>query len=240
MMRNRNKKALYELVSRAGFDVDADKTLEPLHPTASSSASTGPKQPPQQLMRWPKRPRMFQVNGGRLEVSVPYQLAVAALMVLILLFLVVFRLGENTAKLQAGISVVDLSKSVENQIRQSMVIGEKPVAAKKATPAAKTKKPAKHTGSNRIVIQTFPLRAHLEPVKQYFAENGIETEIRKIGDRYFLVTADKYQNPERAGTDGYAAKQKIIELGGQYKAPPRRETFGTKPFYDAYGMKFDD
>lgn len=240
MMRNRNKKALYELVGRAGFDVEASKTLEPLHPATGSSTRTGTK-PRQQLTRWPKRHRMFQVNGGRLEISVPYQLAVAALMVLVLLFLVVFRLGENTAQLQAGASVVDLSKSVQDQIRQSMTVAPEPVKIEKATRAAEPKKiPVSVTGSNRIVIQTYPLRAHLEPVKQYFAENGIATEIRKIGDRYFLVTANKYQNPERSGTDGYAAKQKIIELGTKYKAPPMRETFGTRPFYDAYGMKFDD
>jgi hypothetical protein len=80
----------------------------------------------------------------------------------------------------------------------------------------------------------------LEPAKQYFADKGIETEIRKSGDAYLLVTKEKYDNPERPGTDGYAAKQKIIELGAQYKAPQGFDQFGTKPFHDAYGMKFDD
>ena len=90
------------------------------------------------------------------------------------------------------------------------------------------------------MIQTYQLRTHLEPVKQYFAQFGIETDIKKIGDWYYLVTKDKYENPEKSGTDGYFAKQKIIELGAEYKAPQGYETFGSKPFYDAYGQRFDD
>jgi hypothetical protein len=84
------------------------------------------------------------------------------------------------------------------------------------------------------------LREHLEPVRLYFAEKGIETEIRRIGDRYYLVTSQKYDNPEREGTEGYQAKQKIIETGAGYKSPPGYESFGTRPFSDAYGMRFDD
>jgi len=80
----------------------------------------------------------------------------------------------------------------------------------------------------------------LEPVKQYFASFGIETEIRQVGSWYYLVTKDKYENPERPGTEGYVAKERIIKLGANYKAPPGYESFGTQPFHDAYGMRFDD
>ena len=99
-------------------------------------------------------------------------------------------------------------------------------------------------GNNRIVIQTYDKRADLELVQYYFAEGGIETEIRKIGDTFYLVSADKYEkDPKIEGTDGYAAKQKIIEWGARYKAPQGYETFGAKSFetaYGRYGMKFDD
>jgi hypothetical protein len=80
----------------------------------------------------------------------------------------------------------------------------------------------------------------LEPVKEHFAQFGIETEIKRIDEWYYLVTKDKYDNPQKPGTDGYLARQRIIELGAQYKAPPGYETFGKEPFHDAYGMKFDD
>ncbi len=57
---------------------------------------------------------------------------------------------------------------------------------------------------------------------------------------YYLVTKEKYDNPERSGTDGSKAKQDIIKLGAAYKAPQGYGTFGPKPFHDAYGMRFDD
>ena len=99
------------------------------------------------------------------------------------------------------------------------------------------------TGKNRIVIQTLQLRSHLEPVKQYFASFGVETEIKKVDNWYYLVTENKYDNPEKPGTNGYFAKQRIIELGAGYKAPTGYESFrrGDKmPFHDAFGMNFDD
>jgi hypothetical protein len=78
------------------------------------------------------------------------------------------------------------------------------------------------------------------PVKQYFDEAGIRTEIIKVGNTYFLVTVDKYDDPGRPGTDGYRVKQRIIELGPKYKAPMGYETFAPNFFTDAYGMRFDD
>ena len=100
---------------------------------------------------------------------------------------------------------------------------------------------AESKGNNRIVIQEYQVRAHLEPVQQYFAQFGIETEIIPIDNQWFLVTKAKYEeNPKRPGTDGYLAKQKIIEFGAQYKAPQGYETFAPHFFKDAYGMKFDD
>ena len=67
-----------------------------------------------------------------------------------------------------------------------------------------------------------------------------ETEIKKVGDWYYLVTKHRYEKPDRAGTDGYLAKQEIIKLGAKYKAPAGYESFGREPFHDAYGKKFDD
>ena len=100
-----------------------------------------------------------------------------------------------------------------------------------------------YTGNNRIVIQMYQVRAHLEPVQEYFERMGVATEIPKRNNWYYLVTKNTYDNPERAGTDGYRAKQKIIEIGAGYKAPPGYESFqksdGAKPFSDAFGMRFE-
>ena len=97
------------------------------------------------------------------------------------------------------------------------------------------------TGNNRIVIQTYDKRADLELVQYHFAEGGIGTEIREIGNTFYLVTVNKYEkDPSIEGTDGYAALQRIIKWGARYKAPPGYEPFGAKSFETAYGMKFDD
>ena len=96
------------------------------------------------------------------------------------------------------------------------------------------------SGSNRIVVQSSVKRKDLEPVKEFFKGFGIGTEIREIGSGFFLVSSEKYDNPAKPGTDGYYAKKKIIELGAKYKAPAGYGNFGTKPFHDAYGMKFND
>jgi len=179
-----------------------------------------------------------QFNAGRIEISMPYQVAIALLLGIILLFLVVFRLGQ--------ITYLSSQEVIEPGVETPQTVQEGPAKVtaeprQTTVPASGEKlEPLRTQGNNRIVIQTYQFRAQLEPAKQYFARFGIETEIRKIGDWYYLVTSNKYENPEKAGTDGYLAKQKIIELGAEYKAPQGYETFGTKPFHDAYGMRFDD
>ena len=234
MARNRKRKALYEVISKARPKPGHGKTLEQLHPEKSDKnrpiAEDLTTQIPERVAKWPKRPRIVQFNAGKIEISIPYQVAIALLLGVILLVLVAFRLGQRT-KSEQGVTTSNVERAVKSSKAANLSASE----TKK--PAAAVEKPK---GNNRIVIQTYQLRTHLEPVKQYFAQFGIETDIKKIGDWYYLVTKDKYENPEKSGTDGYFAKQKIIELGAEYKAPQGYETFGSKPFYDAYGQRFDD
>jgi hypothetical protein len=251
MARNREKKALYEVMSKTTWPKPrSDKTLEPLHPEKSGEdKQTTTKFLPQmrgRVAKWLNRPRIIQFNAGRIEISVPYQLAIALLLGLVLLVLVAFRLGQisyRSSQKVAGSS----AKMPENVQKAAPKVvagtpqGAVPVEKKAPVPPVTQKvEPVKPKGDNRIVIQSYQLRADLEPVKQYFAQFGIETEIIKISDWYYLVTKDKYENPAKVGTDGYLAKQKIIELGAKYKAPPGYEVFGSKPFSDAYGKKFDE
>ena len=112
------------------------------------------------------------------------------------------------------------------------------------------------TGSNVIVLARHAVRSQLEPVQLYFREHGVETRILSYerlrrhfadngldasrlpqGDGYMLVTYNLYNNPDKEGTDGYVAKQRIIELGRGYEAPPNFESFATNRFSDAYGLK---
>jgi len=250
MARNREKKALYEVMSRAWSKPRYDKTLERLHPEKSNKDEQTPtKLPIRRLGRaakWLNRPRIVQFNAGRIEISMPYQIAIALLLGLVLLLLVAFQLGQITY-LSSQKIVESAAKTPEStQKAAPKVTAGAPqrtaLAEEKAPLPTFTQKvePVKPKGNNRIVIQTYQVRADLEPVKQYFAQFGIETEIIKISDWYHLVTSDKYENPGKPGTNGYLAKQKIIELGAKYKAPPGYETFGNKPFSDAYGKKFDE
>ncbi|MGA1979505.1 MAG: hypothetical protein ABSG99_02920 [Sedimentisphaerales bacterium] len=245
MARNREKKALYEVMSKTWSKPRQDKTLEQLHPEKSDKDKqivTKFPTPASGRAKWLNRPRIAQINAGRIEISIPYQLAIALLLGLILLVLVSFRLGQSGQK--ATVSTVKTPKTMQKEAPKVTVgAPQKAVPAEEKAPAppvVQKVEPVKPKGDNRIVIQTYQLRADLEPVKQYFAQFGIETEIIKVGDWYHLVTKDKYENPGKPGTDGYLAKQKIIELGAKYKAPPGYEAFGSQPFRDAYGKRFDE
>jgi hypothetical protein len=252
MVRRRRKKSLYEVMGGTWSKSSPHKPLQQPPPEKTdqdepiaADSDTRP-QAAERFARWPKRPRIIQLNAERIEISIPYQLAIAILLVIILLLLVVFRLGQMTSP--APQQETDPSAKMPKNIQklaprpteaapQRLAVAEE-IAARPVS--AEKNEPVSLTGNNRIVIQTYQLRLHLEPVRQYFAEFGIETEIKKIGDWYYLVTKNKYENPEKPGTDGYITKQKIIEWGAKYKAPPGYETFGAKPFHDAYGMRFDE
>ncbi len=246
MVRKRRKKSLYEVIGQTWPKSRHDRVLEQPHPEKPGEGeppATESKTPvPERLAKWPKRPRIVQLNAGRIEISIPYQLAIAILLGIILLVLVVFRLGQSSQKV--GGSASEIPKDIRKVAPRATVgMPQMSVPAERKPPtsaSAAKAEPVNPKGNNRIVIQTYQLRAHLEPVKQYFAQFGVETEIKKVDGWYYLVTKDKYENPEKSGTDGYLAKQQIIEWGAKYKAPPGYETFGTKPFHDAYGMRFED
>jgi len=234
MHNTHGRKPLYEVIREAKSK--QDKALQPLHPQTAQFATKPPIQPaplpetPKPITPWPTKPRILQVNAGRIEFSLPYQLVIALLLTAIAFILVIFRLGQHRP----------LSKSAKPAVPKQVVVAtasqttsESPVVITENAPVSISR------GSNRIVIQTVQNREDLEPVQKFFAQNGIETEIRKIGNWYYLITVEKYDNPDKAGTDGFAAKQRIIELGAKYKAPPGYGTFGTKPFSDAYGIRLD-
>ncbi len=98
-------------------------------------------------------------------------------------------------------------------------------------------------GTNVIVIQVFKQRRDLEPVKQHFEKNGIETEIVERGSFFFLRTTQLYHkcsvnrysfNPDY---DGDVAMKEIRRVGAMYKAPQGYESFRPNLFQDAYGEK---
>jgi hypothetical protein len=246
MTRKRGKMALYEVIGKGRLKSAHDKNLQQIHPegiggeTDSESAGTSRTYG---RFSWPTRPRMFQINAGRIEISIPYQLAVAVLLGIILLVLIAFRSGQRN--LTAAGPGADLPKSAQS--KAAPVVSElesvdtvRKIPPRKVSPGIKKFVLAKSTGSNHIVIKEFARRPDLEHAENYFDSLGIETEIVKSGGRYFLRTVNTYENPGRLGTDGYIALKQITRLGAKYRAPQGFETFGTRPFQDAYGKKFDE
>ncbi|AQQ72250.1 hypothetical protein SMSP2_02631 [Limihaloglobus sulfuriphilus] len=93
------------------------------------------------------------------------------------------------------------------------------------------------SGSNVIVVVTYQVPGDLEPVKEYFAQNGIALHIVKRGKWYYLETVETFETVNTVGSTGYNVKEKIKKIGARYEAPAGYETFGTKPFQDVYGKK---
>ena len=96
--------------------------------------------------------------------------------------------------------------------------------------------PSIPVGDHVIVLAHYITRDQLVPVKQYFSENCIETVIEKSGRQYVLMTKERFMNPNRRGNDGYAAVQKLKQIGSLYKPPTGFLPF---KFDDIYGKKID-
>ena len=256
MARNRGKKALYEVMSKARQKPGNDKSLERMHPKSAveirpdvKSKSVG--EATKSTVQWSMRPRFVQYNAGRIEFSIPYQVAIALVLVLILLIVAFYRLGQFSyqPEKQKPAQPSGLMRQVEQKdtIEQAAIKVVPPSSPKaEDTPLRSEKKEmnveasAKRdvsTGNNVIVLVEYDKLADLIPVQAHFEEHGIMTEIDIRNGRYFLQTVEKYDNLKTPGTDGYKAKQNIIEIGRTYKAPPGYETFAPHYFSDAYGKK---
>jgi hypothetical protein len=249
MARNRGKKALYEVMSKARVKPEQGKIVE--HPQPQKPVEEVPvirhKEPagvPKSAAKWWRKPRIVQLNAGRIEFSMPYQIAVALLLVFIFVIIAAYRLGQSSNPAGRG-QVSQLDNAIPE------IVGEKPAEQAKSDaqqPAAppenvttKTEaaEPAKPKGNNVIVLVQYDSLPDLAPVQAHFSEYGIETEIVAERGRYFLQTKERFDNPEKPGTDGYKAKQRIAEVGAKYKgkAPAGYETFAPYYFSDAYGKK---
>ena len=242
MIHNTKKKALYEVMGRAG----SKPGYEQLHPNGAAGQASSPQPGQAQgVVRWTSKPSVVQLNVGRIEFSIPYQVGIAVLLGVLLAAVVLFRLGERVGSREVATKAPAAAKPVVDKLMSPKPVTQDTPAVKQPTAqdtsaASVAANQPTSTGKNRIVLKMYQVRSHLEPAKQYFDKMGVATEIIEKGNWYYLVTKNKYDNPDKAGTDGYLAKQKIIELGAGYKAPVGFETFGPKPFSDAFGMRFDD
>jgi hypothetical protein len=239
MARYRGKKAFYEVISKTKFKPGYGRGVEELHPEDSAKKdepTTKSAVPtPEWTSQWRRRPKIVQFNAGRIELSMPYQLAIAILLGIVLLVLFAFRIGEYSSRSSQKPAGEGLKTMKSGEGRTLPLTGKQPGSTDAAPKGLGVW--AKAQGDHRIVIQQYHKSRDLVPVQGHFLAFGIETVIEKRGVQYFLVTKDTYENPERKGTDGAAAKQRIIERGAEYKAQTGYESFAPKLFSDAYGEK---
>ncbi len=251
MARKRSKKALYEVMSKARNKPGYGRTLKKMQPKkpveqkgepVTNQKSVADVETSKAAAKWWRKPRIIQFNVGRIEFSMPYQLAVALVLGFVLLVLAAFRLGQVYYLTdQRAIDPAEKTPQInrENPIEQELTNIKEPPKPIEDSSLLDIKElepvKSKPTGNNVIVLVEFGAHADLVPVRDHFTEYGIETEIVMENGRYFLQTKNKYDNPGTRGTDGYKALQEIIKVGAEYKAPPNYEPFTQHLFSDAYG-----
>ena len=241
MVRNKRKKALYEVMSKARDKPGFGRTLEKMRPKSSDEGKSAVNaETSKATARWMRKPRIVQFNFGRIEFSMPYQLAVALVLGLIVLVLASFWLYQvyyptDQRAIGTAVETPQIKRTTPME-RGAADIREPPAPVEDSTLLDEVKPTQpKSTGNNVIVLVQFGARPDLVPVRDHFAKHNIDTEIVMENGRYFLRTKNRYDNPRTLGTDGYKVLQEIIKIGAKYKAPPGSEPFTQHLFSDAYG-----
>ncbi len=237
-------------VSTPVAEKPAPVTLKPPRPVERPELSRpSPAQP------WLKT-KAVQVNAGRIEISVPYQVAIAIGLLLILFLLVAFRLGQMDQRARYG--TPSATPRANPAPAGAAATTDPPVSPRGSTSPAPAATAPTPQGDHWIVLAYHQRQADLEAVKlhfaqnevdttvfavavvrKYFVDNGFDTALLPSGDGFLLVTSlnKLYDNPERPGTNGFEMKEKIKRIGAGYKAPPGLDSFATNRFSDVYGMK---
>ncbi|MBM4024618.1 MAG: hypothetical protein FJ280_04330 [Planctomycetes bacterium] len=241
----------FATVEKAEAPAEKEKPAPPIKSRVVEKVDPPPPEPGPVRTWWRLKP--LQLNDGRVEVSVPYHVGVAVALAVILVVLAAFRIGQ---KYPGARQVALASKAPVRAAAQNAATETTSGQPNAATAAARGTEPAPREPDHWIVLARHASEADLLEVvkhfakggvelsvyslsatRQWFQENGLNTANLPSGDGYLLATRYLYSNPDRPGTDGYEVKQKIVELGKTYKAPPGRETFAARRFADAYGMK---
>ncbi len=210
------------------------------------------------------RPKAVQFNAGRIEISLPWQLGVVIGLLVIVAVLVIYRLGQIDQRaryqpnetLRPDAAVESIRPQGSRQTPATTDSTETPRGQENAAQNDTAVSAIGGKSDHVIVLAQFPKREDLEPVQAFFEKHGISTTIHSFATlrtyfetkeylnakvvpkgEGFMLASGLVENPETSGTNGYELKQKIIELGAQYKAPKGLESFARHHFSDAYGMK---
>jgi hypothetical protein len=183
----------------------------------------------------------FSLLTGTLVISIPYRVAGVIVLALILVVLMAFWLGQiRGTRRSAELEPVETSEpAVTGQDKGSVAatIKEMDESGTVLEEAEADKGLYSPAGDNVIVIATVKDAEDLKPVQEYFTANGVGTKILQRELYCFLVTTDRFQTPNRRGSNGYKALQLIKKIGLDYNVPDGGKNFGKEPFQDAYPMK---
>ncbi|MBN1815796.1 MAG: hypothetical protein JW828_00455 [Sedimentisphaerales bacterium] len=244
MARNTGRMALYEAISQsrkkqAGKESQRQKIVR-LRSGFLRKRKEGRIAAKKTLLRRKPNPSAAGVQGIRTKIGLSYVTAVLIALGLIVIVLAGIKLGQLAGRRgpeqgRSGI-VGNTDRGGEQDLRTG------PYENRRSTEPNEDLQQGNEafvssTGQNVIVIASYGREPDLVPVQTHFAEQGIATEVRSLGDNYLLVTRQRYDNPNRRDSNGYAALQKVKEIGAGYKAPSGYERFGSRPFQDAYGRK---
>lgn len=264
-------------VAELPFQAEPEPESEPISemsaPVASIEPESAPRPaervirpaPPTPVQTW--RPRPVQFNEGRIEVSVSYHVGAIAALVLLVVVLVAYRLGQAGN----GPAVDNADGQAQAGVTASGTVPSQPVRTppqNTATPTAdrtpvntspapadvrQDVPPTRGQGDHCIVLAQYRTKEDFEPVVQHFAEHGIRLVSLPINlmRRVFveqglnpgvLPSGDGFllvTNEYYTNADIPKMKQKIAEVGKLYKgkAPAGRESFAPNYFSDAYPMK---
>lgn len=178
---------------------------------------------------------------GTLVISVPYRVAGVIVLAMILVVLMAFWLGQiRGTRRSVEPEPVQASEPAVTEKDEGSAAAETKETDESETVQEKTEADrvlSSPAGDNVIVIATVKDAEDLKPVQEYFTANGVGTEILQRELYCFLVTADRFQSPNRRGSNGYRALQLIKKIGLDYKVPAGGKNFGKEPFQDAYPMK---
>jgi len=250
MSKDSRRTVLYEVIQQRYGKLPVSKKLGRSYPPESAGSespektadASSAKQEKGTVEVWPVS-QTFGPLARKRGLSIRYPIAGLLALAVVLGVLGAFKLGQlygpkekqlPTPEVRAGKSYADSPVLSPQKVSADLAATDEESAP--ASGAAAEELP-RQAGDHVIVIATYKRGEDLVPVKEYFEQNGIETQIQERGDYYFLVTKDKFQSPRRAGTDGYAALQRIRRMGADYKAPQGYESFAPNLFQDAYGMK---
>jgi len=239
MARNPGRVSLYELIGKSRFNSLPDKVIGENDPAEKAGGTEKEKKTANSAVKWPSKPRAVRLYKDRIEFSFSWQLAAVTVLVLIALMLVFYKIGRMQVNNETTKPVNDVKKAEVKTVIPEPAYDRAREKASATSVTAESVRIVEPMGDNVIVIASYELSSHLEAVKEYFRGFGIATEVISSGSRYLLVTQDRFDNPEKAGTDGFEMKKKIIAIGANYRPPKGSgfESFGPKPFHDAYGMK---